>query len=269
VAERPAIPPTVELIEDVEFGIGGGRALRLHIVRPKQPPAARMPAVVYVHGGWWRAGSRDTGLPRLIPLAEQGYFGAAVEYRLAAEALWPAQIEDCKAGIRYLRAHAEQYGINAERIGVWGASAGGHLVAMLGSTGSTPELEGSGGWPEQSSAVQAVCDWFGPTDLTLLGHDDPDSHSARLLGGPVQDDLAAAAKANPITYVSPASAPHLIMHGTEDAQVPLNQSELLHAALQNFDVESTLHVFSGLGHEYLGDDAIAEAHAFFDKHLRR
>ncbi|HLG10667.1 MAG TPA: alpha/beta hydrolase [Dehalococcoidia bacterium] len=269
MAERPAIPPSVELIEDVEFGTGGGRPLRLHILRPKQPPAGRLPVVVYVHGGWWRAGSRDTALPRLIPLAGQGYFCAAVEYRLTGEAQWPAQIEDCKCGIRYLRAHADEYGIDPRRIGVWGASAGGHLVAMLGSTGSARDLEGVGGWPEQSSAVQAVCDWFGPTDLTLLGHNDPDSHSARLLGGPVKDHLAAAATANPIAYVSPASAPHLIMHGTEDAQVPLNQSELLHAALLKAGAESTLHVFPGLGHEYLGDDAIAEAQAFFDKHLTR
>jgi acetyl esterase/lipase len=269
MAEQPSIPPTVELQENVEFGTGGGRALRMHNLRPKRPPSDRMPVVVYVHGGWWRAGDRSTGLPRLIPLAERGYFGAAVEYRLTGESRWPAQIEDCKCGIRFLRAQAKEYGIDPERIGVWGASAGGHLVAMLGSTGSARELEGGGGSADQSSAVQAVCDWFGPTDLTLLGHDDPDSHSARLLGGPVKDNLAAAATANPITYVSSASAPHLIMHGGEDKQVPLKQSEVLHAALQEAGAQSTLRVFPGLGHEYLGDDAIAEVHAFFDKHLRR
>jgi acetyl esterase/lipase len=268
VAEKPSIPATIELQEDVEFGSGGGRPLRLHILRPKNPPSTPMPVVVYVHGGWWRAGDRSTGLPRLIPLVERGYFGAAVEYRLTGEAQWPAQIEDCKCGIRYLRAHAAELGIDPARIGVWGASAGGHLVAMLGSTGSAPQLEGNGGWPGESSAVQAVVDWFGPSDLTLLGHDSPDSHAARLLGGPVKDNLAAAAGANPITYISAASAPHLIMHGTEDQQVPLQQSELLHAALQNAGVESTLRVYPGLGHEYLGDEAIAEAQAFLDRHLR-
>lgn len=268
MAEKPTIPVTIDLQEDVEFGTGGGRALRMHILRPKQPSQSRMPVVVYVHGGWWRAGDRSTGLPRLIPLVERGYFGAAVEYRLTGESRWPAQIEDCKCAIRYLRAHAGQYGIDPQRIGVWGASAGGHLVAMLGSTGSAPELEGTGGWADQSSAVQAVCDWFGPTDLTLLGHDDPDSHSARLLGGPVKDNLAVATTANPITYVSSASAPHLIMHGSEDKQVPPNQSELLHAALQKVGAQSTLRVYPGLGHEYLGDRAIAEVHAFFDEHLQ-
>ncbi|HWC30593.1 MAG TPA: alpha/beta hydrolase fold domain-containing protein, partial [Dehalococcoidia bacterium] len=266
MAERPAIPPSVELLEDVEFGTGGGRPLRMHIVRPRRAPSGLMPVVVYVHGGWWRAGSRDTGLPRLIPLAERGYFGAAVEYRLTGEAQWPAQIQDCKCGIRYLRTHAAEYGIDAERIGVWGASAGGHLVAMLGSAASVPEFEGDGGWPEQSSAVQAVCDWFGPTDLRLLGHDNPDSHSARLIGGPVKDNLEAATNASPVTYVSAGSAPHLLQHGTEDAQVPVGQSELLHAALQKAGADSTLHTFPGLGHEYLGDDAIADAHAFFENH---
>jgi dipeptidyl aminopeptidase/acylaminoacyl peptidase len=106
------------------------------------------------------------------------------------------------------------------------------------------------------------------SDLTLLGHDAPDSPSAKLIGGPVKDNLDAARNASPITYVSPASAPHLIMHGTEDAQVPLSQSEMLDSALLKAGVESTLHVFEGLGHEHLGDEAVEEVHAFFDRHLR-
>jgi acetyl esterase/lipase len=268
MAETVTMPPGVELIEDVEFGSGGDRALGMHIVRPTNPPRRPMPVIVFVHGGWWRAGNRDSGIPSLVPLAEAGYFCASVEYRLTGEAQWPAQIEDCKCGIRYLRAHADQWGIDPDRIGVWGRSAGGHLVAMLGSTGAVAELEGSGGWAEQPSAVQAVCDWFGPSDLRLLGHDAPDSHSAKLIGGPVKDNPDAAGQASPITYVSPDSAPHLIMHGREDAQVPLGQSELLHEALVEAGVESTLRVFEGLGHESLGDAAVAEVHAFFDRHLR-
>jgi acetyl esterase/lipase len=268
IPERPVIPPSVELIEDVEFGSGGGRALRMHIVQPKQRPAGLMPAVVYVHGGWWRGGSRDTGLPRLIPLAEKGYVGAAAEYRLTGEARWPAQIEDCKCGVRYLRAHAAEYGIDPARIGVWGASAGGHLAAMVGSAGAARELEGAGGWPEQSSAVQAVCSWFGPSDVSLLGHDDPESPAALLLGGPVKDNLAAAARANPITYLSPAGPPHLLQHGDADTVVPLNQSEVLQAALEKAGVRSRLIVYPGLGHGQLGADALAEVIAFFDEHLQ-
>ncbi len=268
MAEQITMPPGAELIEDVEFGVGGGRPLRMHVVRPTNPVLRQMPVIVFVHGGWWRRGNRSSGIASLVPLADKGYFCASLEYRLTDEAQWPAQIEDCKCGIRYLRAHADQWGIDPDRIGVWGRSAGGHLVAMLGSTGLTAELEGSGGWAAQSSAVQAVCDWFGMSDLTLLGHDDPDSHSARLIGGPVKDNVAVAKNASPLTHVSPASAPHLIMHGTEDAQVPLAQSELLHEALRKVGVESTLRVYAGLGHEDLGEAAVAEVHAFFDRHLR-
>ena len=268
MAEQVIMPPGAELIEDVEFGVGGGRPLRMHIVRPISPTHRPMPVIVFVHGGWWRRGDRASGIPSLIPLAEKGFFCASVEYRLTDEAQWPAQIEDCKCGMRYLRAHTDQWGIDPDRIGVWGRSAGGHLVAMLGSTGSAADLEGSGGWAEQSSAVQAVCDWFGMSDLTLLGHDDPDSHTARLVGGPVKDNIAVAKAASPITHVSSDSAPHLIMHGTEDAQVPLAQSELLHEALHQAGVESTLRIFEGLGHQDLGEAAIADVHAFFDRHLR-
>jgi acetyl esterase/lipase len=268
VAEQVTLPPGVELLEDVEFGSGGGRALRMHILRPLDPTQRPMPVIVFVHGGWWRAGDRSSGIANLAPLAEQGYFCASLEYRLSGEAQWPAQIEDCKCGIRYLRAHSDLWGIDPDRIGVWGRSAGGHLVAMLGSTASVTELEGTGGWTEQSSAVQAVCDWFGMSDLTLLGHDAPDSASALLLGGPVKDHLDAASRASPITYVSPTTAPHLIMHGTADAVVPSSQSDLLHEMLQNAGVESTLHLFDGLGHEHLGDEAVGELQAFFDRHLR-
>lgn len=268
MAEQVAMPPGTELIEDIEFGSGGRRPLRMHIVRPANAVQRPMPVIVFVHGGWWRRGDRGSGIPSLIPLAEKGFFCASVEYRLTDEAQWPAQIEDCKCAVRYLRAHADQWGIDPERIGAWGRSAGGHLVAMLGSTANAVELEGVGGWVEQSSAVQAVCDWFGMSDLTRLGHDDLDSHSARLVGGPVKDNVAVAESASPLTYVSPASAPHLIMHGTEDAQVPLSQSELLHDALQKAGVESTLRIFEGLGHQDLGEEAIAEVHAFFDRHLR-
>ena len=268
MAEQVTMPPGAEIIEDVEFGTGGGRTLRMHIVRPTNPVQRPMPVIVFIHGGWWRRGDRASGIPSLVPLAEQGYFCASLEYRLTDEAQWPAQIQDCKCGIRYLRAHADQWGIDPNRIGAWGRSAGGHLVAMLGSTSTASELEGTGGWAEQPSGVQAVCDWFGMTDLTLLGHDQPDSHSARLVGGPVQDNIDAAKSASPLTYVSPDSAPHLIMHGSEDAQVPLEQSELLHSALQAAGAVSTLRIFEGLGHEDLGEEAIADVHAFFDRHLR-
>jgi acetyl esterase/lipase len=268
MADQVIMPSGVEIIEDVEFGNGGGRALRLHIVRPAQPVQEPLPVVVFVHGGWWRSGDRSRGIPSLVALAEKGYLGAAIEYRLTDEAQWPAQIEDCKCAIRYLRAHADYWGIDPDRIGVWGRSAGGHLVSMLGSTAEADDLEGSGGWSEQPSDVQAVCNWFGMADLTLLGHDEPDAPAARLVGGPVRDNVETAKHASPVTHVSSDSAPHLIMHGTQDTVVSPSQSELLQETLTKAGVESTLHFIEGKGHEDLGDEAVAEVHAFFDRHLR-
>ena len=167
---------------------------------------------------------------------------ASINYRLSQHAIFPAQIEDCKAAIRWLRANAAKYHLDADRIGVWGASAGGHLVAMLGTTGSVKELEGKGGNLDQSSRVQCVVDWFGPSDLPTMGgsHDDPGSPESRLIGGPVQENKEKARKASPLTYVSKDSAPFLIMHGDQDNVVPPGQSELLAEALKKAGVEVTL-----------------------------
>ena len=147
-----------------------------------------------------------------MPLVAKGYAVASINYRLSQHAVFPAQIEDCKAAIRWLRANAAKYHLDPDHIGVWGASAGGHLVALLGTTGGVKELEGNGGNLDQSSRVQCVVDWFGPTDLTTMGgeHDKPDSPVARLIGGPVQENKEKARKASPLTYVEQGlrSLPH-------------------------------------------------------------
>ena len=147
-----------------------------------------------------------------VPLIAKGYAVASINYRLSQHAIFPAQIEDCKAAIRWLRANAKKYNLDPDHIGVWGASAGGHLVALLGTTGNVKELEGHGGNLDQPSRVQCVVDWFGPTDFAKMGgrQDKPDSPMARLVGGPVRDRKELAAKANPIAYVGKDSAPFLI-----------------------------------------------------------
>jgi acetyl esterase/lipase len=139
----------------------------MHIVRPKptSPAVKPMPVIVWIHGGAWIGGSKDSGIPLLLPFAKRGYFCASISYRFSKEAKFPAQIEDCKCAIRFLRAKAKEFNIDTERIGVWGESAGGHLAAMLGTAGDVKEFEGSGGWEGFSSRVSAVCDWFGPSDL--------------------------------------------------------------------------------------------------------
>ncbi|MCA9179508.1 MAG: alpha/beta hydrolase fold domain-containing protein [Planctomycetales bacterium] len=253
---RFAVPENVQLHRDVVFGVGGGRELKMHLATPKDPPGERLPAFVWVHGGGWQAGNKESGLRRLPELVGQGFVAATIEYRLTGEAPFPAQIEDCKCAIRFLRAHAEQYHIDASRIAVGGSSAGGHLAALLGTSGDVKELEGSGGWPDQSSRVQAVLDLYGPTDFKQFvttegyeGHNRDGSPESKLLGGgEVLTKLDGIKRLNPITYVDKDDPPFLIIHGRADRTVPLNQSESLHAALQAAGVASKLHVIDGAGH---------------------
>jgi acetyl esterase/lipase len=270
-AQEPALPDNVELIRDVEYGKGGDRAVRMHILRPKTPTGEPMPVLVWIHGGGWRGGSYNQGIRLLPPFAAKGYFCVSVEYRLSGEAKFPAQIHDCKCAIRYLRAHAKKYNIDPNRIGVWGASAGGHLVALLGTSGDVKELEGSGGWPDQSSRVQAVCDWFGPTEFFKLVADSEGATSPveGLLDGKVADRAELAKLAAPLTHVSKDDAPILMMHGDMDRLVPLSQSEVLHEALKKAGVDSTLHVVKGAGHGFGGPEISKLVNDFFDRHLKK
>ena len=266
-------PPEADVVRDVEFGKGGDRALKMHLVKPKAPSKDPMPVTVYIYGGGWKAGSRDAGIRPLSRLAAKGYFGASIEYRLSQEARFPAQIEDCKCAIRFLRSKAKEYGIDPERIGVWGPSAGGHLAALIGTSGDVKELEGTGGSAEFSSRVQAVADWFGPTDFLKMGqnkidHDAANSPESQLIGGAIQENKAKVAKANPISYVTKDDPPFLIMHGDKDELVPLSQSEMLHEALQKAGVDSTLQVVKGQGHGFRGGDPEQQVEAFFDKILK-
>ena len=165
---------------------------------------------------------------------------------------------------------------------MWGSSAGGYLVAFLGTSGGVAEFEGKGGWPDQSSRVQAVCDFYGPTDFTRMNeggshmdHDAPDSPESLLLGGPLQDKAqrASAKQVNPITHVSKDDPPILIQHGDRDLLVSHKQSEIFHAALKKAGVDSTLQIIKGGGHGFRGgettrDQIIQDAFVFFDKHLK-
>jgi len=269
------IPSDIEVVRDVEYGMGGGRPLKMHLLRPKTMPKEAMPVLVWVHGGAWLSGNKESGIGNLVRFVQRGYFGATIEYRLSQEAKFPAQIEDCKCAIRFLRAKARGLNIDPNRIGVWGSSAGGHLVALLGTSGGVKELEGTGGWPEFSSHVNAVCDWFGPSDFlkmkdfpSRLDRTLPTCPEAQLIGGALDANADKAAKANPITYITPDDPPFLIMHGDRDEVVPFNQSELLYAALKKAGVDVTFHPVKGAGHGFGGPDIMNLVTEFFDKHLR-
>jgi acetyl esterase/lipase len=264
-------------LQDIEFTKSKERALKMDILHPKISVKS-MPVLVWIHGGAWREGNRKQGLKHLVSFARQGFFCASIEYRLSHEAIFPAQIEDCKCAIRFLRAHAQEFHINPQCIGVWGVSAGGHLAALLGTTHHIQDFEGSGGWANYSSCVQAVCDWFGPTDFLRI-NDFPrnidfapaNSPEAALIGGLVEENQEKAAKANPITFVSKDAPPFLIVHGDNDLLVPLNQSQLLFDALKKAKVEVTLEVVENGGHgnkKEFGSRAITQKmEKFFKKHL--
>jgi acetyl esterase/lipase len=274
----PTIPADVEHIPNILFGKGGPRYLLLDVLRPRQRPERPMPALVWIYGGAWRAGDKESGIPRLLPYAQRGCFCVSIEYRLSQEAIFPAQIEDCKCAIRFLHAQAVRFGLDPDRIGVWGPSAGGHLAALIGTAPDRFELEGKGGWPYYSSRVQAVCDWFGPTDLLQMDaggsemeHDAPDSPESQLIGAPIQERPDLVARVNPITYVTGDEPPFLIMHGDRDPLVPHHQSVLLYEALTRAGVrEVTLHTLKGAGHggpEFETPETLAMVAGFFERHL--
>ena len=274
------IPDDLMLESDIVFNTNPTRPLTLHLLRPRAEADVPRPLVVWIFGGAFMMGDKNSGLPHLIPLAQRGYACAALEYRYSSEALFPAQIEDCKCGIRFLRAHSQQYNLDPNRIGVWGPSAGGHLSAMLGTTGDVSKLEGSGGWGETSSHVQAVCDFYGPTDFLAMDragskqhHDAPDSPESKLIGGPIQEHPDLAARANPITYIAaaPKLPPFLVVHGDADPLVPFDQSERLVAALEHVNANVTFQRIAGAGHggpEFETAEIVGLVHGFFDSHLR-
>jgi len=267
------MPDEPTVLRDLTYADVQGHRLGLDLYLPATG-AGPVPTVVWVHGGAWYGGDKAWWCHAAF-LATRGYTVASVNYRLSGDAIFPAQIHDVKGAIRWLRAHADEYRLDPLRFGAWGDSAGGHLVALLGTSYGVPELEGdTGGHLEQSSRVQAVCDWFGPTDMLQIGdhpgepdHYGPDSAEAKLFGGPVHARRELVTLANPITHVRPDAPPFLIQHGDLDAIVPYQQSDLLADALRASGVPVTLEIVRGAGHGFHGSEA-AEAADFFDRHLR-
>jgi len=255
---RPApVPAGFKAERNVPYVENGHRNQVLDIFLPEQTPAHPPPLVIWIHGGAWLAGSHSS--PPVLYLLNNGFAVASIQYRFSQDAIWPAQAFDCKAAIRFLRANASRYNLDPDRFGVGGDSAGGHLAAFIGTSGDVPEVEGDLGTTNISSRVQAALDWFGPTDLLVMGeqaggngmiqHNSPDSPESRLLGGPVQEKRDLARTANPLTYIDRKDPPFLIMHGDNDQLVPLGQSVILAKALVDAEVEVTMKTIPGAGHE--------------------
>jgi acetyl esterase/lipase len=234
------------IIQDVVYGTGGDTVLKLDVYIPDQTVACPTPAVVFIHGGGWRQGDKYPS--RVNMLAQAGFVCVGINYRLSDVAPFPAAVEDAKCAVRWLRAHAEEYNVNPERIGVWGGSAGGHLSLMVGLADGSLGLEGSGGWGAYSSRVQAACSYYGPTELVRLAQRD---NAARAFLGGTPEDLPEAYRlASPVNLVTADDPPVLMVHGDGDPTVPLEQSELLLAAYQAKGLDATLVVVENAGHGF-------------------
>ncbi len=272
------IPEGVTVYRDLIYGQVGERKLPLDLYLPPDT-SAPVPVVIWVHGGGWRNGAKGNG-GRARNMTTRGFAVVDVEYRLSGEALFPAQIEDCKTAVRWVKANAKKYNLDSDHIGAWGSSAGGHLVALMGLTHDEKAFE----TPEHgqySSRVQAVCNWYGPTDFLRMNdfegridHDSADSPESRLIGGPIQENEEKVAAANPITYVSKNDPPMLIVHGEKDRAVPYNQSELLYAAMKKAGLDVALYKVVNADHGFRNAtrDSAASlfemAAQFLEKHLK-
>lgn len=240
-------------IKDLEFARPDGQSLKLDLYLPKE--VSNPPLVVWIHGGGWRGGSKAK--PPIRRITDSGFALASISYRFSDKAIFPAQIHDCKAAVRWLRAHADQYAYDGDWIAAAGSSAGGHLALLLGTSAGVQELEGEvGGNAEFSSSVQAVLDYFGPSDFVLRGSSQPEmAYSAKagsfaLLGGKPGERLPEAIEklASPATYVSNTSPALLMFHGTDDARVLPDQSERMLELYQQADRPVELIMVPGAGH---------------------
>ena len=266
------LPANVELLADIEYAKPNGISLKLDLYRPKEA-GTPSPVIVFVHGGGWKNGNKERGR-RGAWMVPHGFAVASINYRLIGAGKWPDQINDCYAAVRWVRDNAQKYNLDGERVGCWGTSAGGHLAALMG-TRPFPGMEST------SSRVQAVMDWYGPSELLSMppnnvgnGRTEADiakSNGAQLLGATVRDVPKLAKDASALDQVSKDSAPFLIMHGTADKGVPLVQSEKLHAKLVAHGVESTLLAHEGAGHggpQFISPEAKKVTLVFFTKHLK-
>jgi acetyl esterase/lipase len=262
------LPEGVEVTRDLEYSQVNGVGLKLDLYRPKAKSAAPLPVVIWVHGGGWRNGTKEN-CP-FTWLAAEGYAVASLDFRLLPEHPWPAQIDDPVAALRWLRREAGRLGLDPGRVAAAGGSSGGHVVALWGTL-PLPAAD----------KVQAVVDWYGPTDLLTMPPNVlsekrtraelAKANGALLLGGIVMDQPEKAKAVSALHQVTKDDVPFLIMHGAEDTSVPLDQSRRLHAALQAAGVESTMKIHPGAGHGGKAFDS-AESRAlikgFLDKHLK-
>jgi acetyl esterase/lipase len=242
------IPPGTKVVRGLEYVPGGHEQQRLDLYLPGRGEGS-FPVIVWIHGGGWIRGSRDTN--HAAPLAAHGYASVTIDHRFLQQAPFPAQFDDCTAAVRWVRANAKTYNLDPDHIGVMGASSGGHLASLLGTAGHlAPADSTSAPNLQYSSRVQAVIVQFG---LLRIPQDKTN-------------------KSDVISFINKDTPPFLIVHGDRDKSVPIKQSEQLTEALKKAGVEVTMYTVQGGGHsgpEYFTDEMMAMYLAFFDKHLKK
>jgi acetyl esterase/lipase len=271
----------VAIEDNITYGKAGDTDLKLDLAQPQGD--GPFPTIVFIHGGGWSGGNRQGYRGQIQEAAKRGYVAATISYRLmqfdqakkettTATPIFPTQIHDAKAAIRWLRANAQKYHVIPDRIGVTGGSAGGHLSLLVGLTDPASNLEGDSGYPDQSSRVQAVVNVFGPTEMVGCYEKSSVAWIFRLFMGGTPSEAAERYKAaSPVTYVSKDDPPVLTLHGDKDALVPVEQATLLDEKMKAAGASHTLMVFQGQGHGFGGEynqkawDATWE---FFDRHLK-
>ena len=269
-AAEPMVPDDVVFERGVEFSNAADQHLQLDLARPKNGDGP-FPAIVCIHGGGFRAGTRD-GYDRLcVTLAQHGYVAVTITYRLSPAAQFPAAVQDCKAAVRWLRANAAKYRVDPARIGATGGSAGGHLALFLGVTAGAKEFEGEGNL-DQSSAVSCVVSYSGPSDFTKSYGKSVDAAEVLPLffGGDLSTKRREHIVGSPLYWVTPSAAPTLVVHGTDDKYVAYEQAGWMVEKLKASAVEAELLTLEGAGHGFKGADMEKAEKAlldFFKKHL--
>lgn len=264
---------SVRVEKDLVYGKGDGVDLKLDLALPATGDGP-FPALICIHGGAWQGGARQNLSQTIEVLAGRGYVAGTISYRLAPKARFPAQIEDCKAAVRWLRANAAKYRIQSERIGVMGFSAGAHLCCLLGTATPKDGLEGNGGNPERSSRVQAVVSYFGGTDFTTRTwtNDTEEKILIPFLGASFDAKPELYRRGSPITYVTKDAPPFLFFHGSEDKLVSPRQSHVLADKLKEAGVSAKVVIVEGEGHGWRGEklvQTLEQTMAFFDEQLKK
>ena len=270
-AQAHAADPKTKLIEDLVYTKVGDRELKLDLIMPADGDGP-FPALFVIHGGGWAAGNKKDVRFVMEEAAKRGYVAISPQYRFCPQDIFPAQVHDVKNAVRWAKTHAKEYKINPDKLGATGFSAGGHLSLMLGGTGPDDGLEGDAPAGSPSTQIQAVVNYFGPTDFAAT--DLPEVTKpiiSKFFGGSAQEKPDVAKKASPITYVTKGDAPTLTFQGTKDPLVPHTQATKLADAMTAAGVPGRVELLVGASHGWGGPEmkhTIDETFAFFDRYLK-